>query len=393
MTANSWVLGVLGSGFRLPWAVNPARLTRSPPPVRPPASAEARDVLDEEVAGLLSKQAVEEVFRHDSLGFYGRLFVIPKSSGGGRPVLDLSPLNKFLRTKQFRMETPASIRESIRPGDWATSVDLSDAYFHVLVHPKDRKWLRFRWRDKLLQFRALPFGLSLAPWAFTRIVREFCLSLRKRGIRIRAYWLILPTSFQVCNQHTQILVREANTLGFSVNSLKSELVPSQEFTFLGMDFNTVSQTVRPAMSRILRLRALLSALLRRSHASARVLTSLLGMMESLAPLLPLGRLHKREFQRQFRDRWSQTNHHWDSLVPLRPWLKESTTQWSDNEWLLQGVPINLPPPTSELFTDASHFGWGAHMDHLTAAGMCPASATLLPISLAVHTRSFTWNGP
>ena len=92
-------------------------------------------------------------------------------------------------------------------------------------------------------------------------------------------------------------------------------------------------------------------------------------MESLAPLLPLGRLHKREFQRQFRARWSQSLADWDALIPLSPWLRLSTIHWLDSEWILRGVPIVLPPPEAELFTDASSVGWGAHIDHLTTSGL------------------------
>ncbi|KAK7101733.1 hypothetical protein V1264_020070 [Littorina saxatilis] len=70
------------------------------------------------------------------------------------------------------METPTSVRDALRPGDWVTSIDLTDAYFHILIHPSDRKWLRFLWGEKMFQFRALPFGLSLAPWIFTMVVPD-----------------------------------------------------------------------------------------------------------------------------------------------------------------------------------------------------------------------------
>ena len=132
---------MVGTGFRLPWGAFPAPLTPVPIPSRPPFQQEAREVLDQEINLLCSKGAVEVV--PQSPGFYGRIFVVPKSNGGFRPVLDLSALNKFLITKPFRMETPSSIRDSIRQGDWATTLDLRDAYFHVLIHPKDRKYLRF----------------------------------------------------------------------------------------------------------------------------------------------------------------------------------------------------------------------------------------------------------
>ena len=71
--------------------------------------------------------------RSASPGFYGRLCVVPKSTGGCRPVLDLSPLNVFLRKFPFCMETPVSVRDFVRDGDWATSFDLTDVYFHITL--------------------------------------------------------------------------------------------------------------------------------------------------------------------------------------------------------------------------------------------------------------------
>ena len=61
------------------------------------------------------------------------------------------------------METPRSFRDSLRPGDWVSSLDLTDAYFHVLIHTSDRKWLRFRWGESVYQSRAPPFGRCPIP--------------------------------------------------------------------------------------------------------------------------------------------------------------------------------------------------------------------------------------
>ena len=65
-----------------------------------------------------------------SLAFYNRLFLVPKPNGKWRPILDLSRLNLFLSTGTFKMETPETIRLSLKTGEWVTSLDFSDTYFH-----------------------------------------------------------------------------------------------------------------------------------------------------------------------------------------------------------------------------------------------------------------------
>ena len=60
-----------------------------------------------------------------------------------RPVIDLSRLNSFLHIEKLNMETPESIRTSLIPGEWVSSIDLSDTYLHIPIHPNSRKYLRF----------------------------------------------------------------------------------------------------------------------------------------------------------------------------------------------------------------------------------------------------------
>jgi hypothetical protein len=206
------------------------------------------------------------------------------------------------------MDTPALVRSSIRPGDWASSVDLSDTYFHIGIHPGDRKWMRFVWQGQAFQFRVLPFSLSLSPWIFTMVVRFLVKVARARGIRIFTYlddWLILASSSQVCRDHTMFVISLARELGFVVNLEKLKLIPSRTFTFLGMTLDTVRWLASLNPERIDALLSLIVRLSSQASASARTLFSLLGMMESMANLLPLGRVHKRPFQRAVAARWSQ----------------------------------------------------------------------------------------
>ena len=49
---------------------------------------------------------------------HSRIFVVPKTSGGWRPVLDLSALNLYLHWIHFRMEMTSSIRDAIQQEDW-----------------------------------------------------------------------------------------------------------------------------------------------------------------------------------------------------------------------------------------------------------------------------------
>ena len=194
-------------------------------------------------------------------------------------------------------------------------------------------------------------------------------------------WLVHASSQLDCRSHANQVLSLCHHLGFIPNYQKSELEPSQTFVFLGMQFDTVSWTVRPAPHRLDRLQSLHQSLSSQEFASARQLSALLGQMESLSCLVPLGRLHKRQFQRLFRDRFSQARQSWDVMIRLGPWFLSSTAKWSDMDWLSTGLPITRPPHQVELFTDASTDGWGAHAGSLTASGTWPPSMRLLHINI------------
>ena len=122
---------------------------------------------------LLSKGVVELVSNPRSPGFYSRFFVVPKrESGKWRSILDLSALNTFIRRETFKMETAEQIRSLLQPGEWLTSLDLHDAYFHVCIHKKHRKYLRFTCGGQVYQFRVLPMGLSSSGRVFSRVIKE-----------------------------------------------------------------------------------------------------------------------------------------------------------------------------------------------------------------------------
>ena len=129
---NPKVISVLREGYILPFWFRPY-LTRKPTVTSCYVDPHRNSYLLEALHQLLDKNAVELVQNPQSLGFYNRLFLVPKPNNRWRPILDLSKLNKFLETQTFKMETPETIRTSLQTGEWVTSIDFKDAYFHFPI--------------------------------------------------------------------------------------------------------------------------------------------------------------------------------------------------------------------------------------------------------------------
>ena len=189
------VLAVLREGYILPFWFRP-NLTRTPTITSCYVKPHRNSYLLEALHQLFDKNAVELVQNPQSLGFYNRLFLVPKPNNRWRPILDLSKLNTFLKTQSFKMETPETIRTSLQTGEWVTSIDFKDAYFHIPINSQSRKYITFSYPGQ-----DLPFGLSTAPMEFTVVAKEVKLLAMKQGIRTHQYlddWLVQARSNQTC---------------------------------------------------------------------------------------------------------------------------------------------------------------------------------------------------
>ena len=134
------VVQILREGYTLPFWIWP-KLTRSPTVISCYVNPHRNLYLLEALHQLIDKNAVELVRNQTSLSLFNRLFSVPKPNNKWRPILDLSKLNLFLKAEKFKMETPETIRTSLQQGEWVTSIDFKDAYFHIPIEEQSRNYL------------------------------------------------------------------------------------------------------------------------------------------------------------------------------------------------------------------------------------------------------------
>ena len=170
------------------------------------------------------------------------------------------------------METVKSVRQAMRLNDWAVSIDLTDAYLHVPIHRQSRKYLRFVHEDQVYHFSALPFGMSLSPLIFSKLMDVIAAFLRQRAISVFPYlddWLIKNLIHNRLITQTKICIQTIQSLGFLPNLKKSDLFPAQKFTFIGMEFLTQQNLVRVPADRVQNLILTIKKIMSAKHVSAR----------------------------------------------------------------------------------------------------------------------------
>ena len=369
--ADQWVISILQKGYYLPFDDESPPLTTSPPELSYRCTHNLFQELLTQTQKLLVKQAIEEV-DISTPGFYSRLFLATKQSGGWRPVIDLSALNRYISPPHFKMESVNSIMKALQPQSWCTSLDLQDAFFHIPVAHRHRHFLRFVIQGRAYQFKALPFGLGTSPYVFTRVVKAVGSYARACGLPLIQYlddWILYCASSSACSLWTTWLVELVKGLGLLINLPKSDLTPAQLIQYIGILFDLVAGTARPADHRIRAFLALAQRFLQHQPQPAQEWQRVLGHMTSLEKLVPRGRLHMRPVQLRLRDRWSQHTESQFKLISLDLEATQALQWWMDIHNLELAVPLRVPAPELILFTDASTKGWGAHLDHLQAEGL------------------------
>jgi hypothetical protein len=129
------------------------------------------------------------------------------------------------------MEGIHMLRDLLKQGDWLVKIDLKDAYLTVPIWKNHQKYLRFLWKDNMLEFACLPFGLATAPRVFTKLMKPVVALLRQWGIRLIIYLddiLIMAESQDLVLHQAASTLNLLESLGFLVNYKKSQLVPSQQ---------------------------------------------------------------------------------------------------------------------------------------------------------------------
>ena len=232
----------------------PDRIVRNTPTIQAPTQqvwAEPDQTLFlDEIKTMIEKGAIRELTRAETPnGFFSSMFLVPKKDGKMRPVINLKRLNDFVETHHFKLEGLQTARELIRPNNWLTKIDLKDAYFTIPICESHRKYLRFRAGRRAFQFTCLPFGLSSAPWIFTKTLRPVAAKLRELGVRLVTY---LDDNFVIANtpeqaaDHTSALIYTLENLGFVIHDHpeKSMTQPTQRVEFLGMIIDSSSMELQ-----------------------------------------------------------------------------------------------------------------------------------------------------
>ena len=267
------------------------------------------------------------------------------------------------------MEGIRVVKGLLRKNDWMVKLDLKDAYLSVPMSSPHRRFLRFEWRQQIWEFNCLPFGLSSAPYTFTKLLKPAVALLRKLGIRCILYlddMLIMAQSKTALLEHLAMAIDLLVSLGFIINLDKSVIKPTRLIEFLGFLLNSISMSISLPNRKVHQIQQLVKKLVQASQITTRSLAQLLGLMVAAHPAILPAPLYYRQLEKQkIRQVQSQG---YDSNITLPTHVKSELMWWMNN-LKHNGRSLQISQWDLVIESDASMRGWGASCGTTSTGGL------------------------
>ncbi len=238
LQASSFALGVVKEGYVLP-------LKSPPPPYSRPNQQSTREnpvFVTEAVLELLRNHCIGEV-PCEPHGCHP-LAVVTSGSRKLRLVINLRHLNKFLWSEKFKYEDLRVAMQFFEKGDYMFTFDLKSGYHHVDIVQHHWQYLGFQWaidgKPCYFVFRVLPFGLSTACYAFTKLLRPLVKYWRGMGLRITVYLddgICVAKGAETADTASRLVQETLDKAGFVVNQEKSVWQPATTGCWLGFNID------------------------------------------------------------------------------------------------------------------------------------------------------------
>uniref|UniRef100_A0A8W8ISQ8 Reverse transcriptase domain-containing protein n=1 Tax=Magallana gigas TaxID=29159 RepID=A0A8W8ISQ8_MAGGI len=234
-----------------------------------------------------------------------------------------------------------------------------------------QNFLQFRWKEEIYEFTCLPFGISVAPLVFTKMMKVPISCLRKMGVRLVVYLddiLIMNQSKQGVLTDCKCAINVLESLGFDVNYEKSVLVPSSVMEYLGFTVNTIDMTLSLPKQKIQKIKELSRQVIQSNHVSIRFLSELIGNLTASIQAIFLASLHYRHLQSE-KNMVLRQGGGYNTIVTLSDQAIKEVNWWVNQVEVWNRKSLINPNPAVIIQSDASKKGWGAVCEKMCIGGI------------------------
>ena len=293
MDASPYILSTILEGYKIPFLTTPPRSNLK----NNRSALENQDFVIKAIDELLSGNCISET-TPQSIHNINPLSVAVQPCGKKRLILDLRLINQHLRKYKFKYEDYRKALVYFAKGSYTINFDLMSGYYHIDICGHHRKYLGFSWTFPdgtpcFFVFNVLTFGLSTAPYIFTKLLRPLIKLWRAGGLNCVVHLddgIAFENSFEQASLASHHMKGDLEAAGFVVNDQKSTWTPVREINWLGITWYCESGAIAIKQSRIAKAINIIECLLSKTQVLARVLSKFVGSIMSMSAVL--GRLSR-----------------------------------------------------------------------------------------------------
>ena len=264
-------------------------------------------------AAVTSKEEVDQIIKselsqgkfcivHSKPTCVHAMGAIPKSSGGIRNITDCSKpkgfsINNYMKetVSTFKYKSMDDVTANLVPGTYMAVTDIASAYRAVPIRPSDRGFQGLQWELNgdvhYLEDNFLSFGTRVAPFIFSRLTDAIVRHLNHIGIKTVNYlddFIVFGSDMESC-RHAQLTLHTLlRDLGFHI-AYKKVVSPSTVVTYLGIQIDSLSMTLKLPPSKMEKLHMELEFFLGRKRATLKQIQRLAGVLGYCSTLIRGGR--------------------------------------------------------------------------------------------------------
>ncbi len=179
--ANETIVLILKEGYRIPFHTVPPS-THSP---NNKSAYKHHDFASKAIKELLNTGRIKEV---SHIPYVVNPLSVSEKCEKLRLILDLRLVNFHVYKDKIRFDDWKVMESYLDMGGFGFKFDITQGYHHIDIHVDFQKFLGFSWILDGVQnyfiFLVLPFGLTSAPYIFTKVVRVLVKFWRNVGIKI-----------------------------------------------------------------------------------------------------------------------------------------------------------------------------------------------------------------
>ena len=243
--ANDTVLNIIQEGYRLPFLETPdtARFSNNK------SAINNSKFVENSIKEMLATGTILE--RDHPPRIVNPLSVSIDSSGKKRLILDLGYVNMHLVKDKIKFDDWKCFENYLLANKgYLLKFDLKNGYHHIDIFDSHQTYLGFSWdikgTTKYFVFTVLPFGLSSAPFVFTKVVRPLVKHWRSHAVKIACFLddgLGIACTYQDALSCSNFVKATLINSGFVPNVTKLVWIPCQRIIWPGIEIDINNNTL------------------------------------------------------------------------------------------------------------------------------------------------------